>query len=413
MVHKRMHSHGSNSAFRTPTRNSTMVRTPTRPVKRLKSSMRSKTIHPRIKTKLKRKSKKPDPADDLQKGISSFSRRLIINKPHKAGVVRGANMRYTDCISGLTTSIEGLQGVTPITYVGTVSQTMVATNTAGVIGSSGQGLGSLNSPSISTNPVFVSMNPNAETTGSNFYLPNIQPASDKIYLKNVSIMFDVANFGTLDTIVDIYVLKNKVNIPAAKSPSDIWTTCLKNESLGTPDQKFLSFSVTAPTVGSPTPLMPNLRPETNSAFCKIYQTRCVHRIRLGAGAVEIVNFNMALNMLIDCNKLIALNSRSGSWTNTPSSWTSTGQDIDGLKGGVSLLCIQRGTPVFTPLHGITLGPTKLGWNMVRKFDVKYIKGNAARLDTELAFDLNNTSDSLAGQTIVNVVDAVAAVTQTS
>lgn len=372
-------------------------------------------IKGRLRSKYKYKnksSKKSEPSEDLQKGISSFNRRILVNKPHKVGAVKGSTMRYSDVIGGTIVGSEGLQTVTAISYVGSVSQTMVPTNNAGTFSGLGYGLGQLGAPTATTNPVFITMNPNEANTGSAFIGSVVEPASDSIYLKNCVAKFDITNFSSVDTVVDIYVLRNKQHIPALKSPVDIWNSSLANERLGFTDQVKFTFGGAAATVGQMASFHPDARPTTNRAFNSFYKVLCCHRLKLSGGSCELLSFNLGMNMLIDVNKLITLQAKSGIWTNSAATWTSSGQDIDGLKGGVSFMVVQRGTPVDDSIvTGVSLGANKIGINIIRKFELKYVKGNAARLSTELAYDSLVTNSIIANQKIVNYSDVVAAIVQ--
>lgn len=347
----------------------------------------------------KRTSKGAFVADDLHSGMSMRHYNIVIQKPPK-GLMKGGSQQWFEQYGYRSTSSGGLQSGYELCHVGTASQIAVSSGTA---------------ISYAANPTqsswrYLAFNPYEATSGSTIFTATTVPLTDKICLANIEIQIDITNFENLAANVDIYLLRCKQN--AVQGPIGSWTQSAQNvqsNSLSSAGTTAAGVA-TGGVVGYANNVVVGVKPTMFKDWMQLWKIVKVHHINLAAAAHEQVTFNVRYNQVFDMSKVIQAQT---AYTATPATWTQANINLPFLKGGLSVLVVQRGCVVDDVTAGATLptfGTSDIGYVVTKKHVFKPMYGNANRLSGATAYP-QISAPTNANMRIINYVDGSSAPVQ--
>lgn len=223
---------------------------------------------------------------------------------------------YTQQNNGRVIAGQGLQGAAAVLGHNTISQLMVDTAVPN---------------GLQFRDDVFAMNPYQTNTGGGIFSSVTAPSQDRIMCRSVRTKFMFANTSSAPAVVVLYwILSKKAH---QGNPFDRWTSFLAETGLGqvTSTQPNQSDTATGPgTTGVPTFAVYGQEPTTVRSWRDTFKLLRRREYHLGFGAVQSVNYSVAVNKIFD--KTVA---------NQHNTLTSTG-----YPGGTVWLCmVVRGTPV--------------------------------------------------------------------
>ena len=354
-----------------------------------------KTRKPGSRTVTSTKKEEKMHGDDVHSGMTSTGYKVVANPKVPRSVDPGRAFQYIETFQGVLTSNLGPQQAATVNVcIGTTSQAIVGEGTS---------VQHFDNPTSSSVP-YLQLNPNQYITGSTVY-NNLEGTSlEKIFLSGCGVHLRVANFTSLPTEFEVYVLKNKTN--HNKTAVQMWEACAKNHGLNEPINAAPAVGAsTGETVGYYTSNVTGGNPFMFKEFNKIFQLLKAHHVNLGPSAQENIHFNIKMNMMIDAAKIIQLNNN---FSNNPASWSAANITQNHMRGGIQFLIVLRGGLTRSTDAGssTSYGAAEIGCTVVKHHYFKTVRKSSQQVDP-LVIDVQVPSANAVRQ--VNIVDAAAAV----
>lgn len=238
-------------------------------------------------------------------------------------------------------------------------------------------------------------NPYQSTTGGALYGSVVTPNDDRIKIKNLKTVFEFTNFTTgIPIEMDIYILQCQTNTNIG--PTTAWQNALISQALGKA-AAVQSNTALAYTAGYGSPNFVNLRPDMLPEFRKYWKIIRKKRVLMASGS------NFKLTEVFDyggknIDKKYVVDAKAGG-----------NNYIRGLSHAV--FGVYRGGVVKDVTANLpTVGAVEIGCIYSSQFTCTV--GSPNRLQTEFVVPMFVSGNTLANQKVANVVDTVAAITQT-
>lgn len=247
--------------------------------------------------------------------------------------------------------------------------------------------------------------PGQTITASTTYAAATSTSQQRIIVKSGTIICNVANLTNFPVTVKLFLLKAKKDIPnisaaidsySNSSLNDTWTQALKSESFGLIDE-------TGTTKGDEIITFPYANPFTTKGVRSLYEILDVKKLEMAAAAQEVVSYNIDMNLYTDGVKLIQANKFQDAVDSNIGGLNAANCRIGLRRNGVTLFAIVQGGLVKDIGSGLpTFGKAEVGFNIVRKVNLGFVKAPFSEISTTFAQDQTAQAAVGALATIDNV-----------
>lgn len=328
-------------------------------------------------------------ADDIHSGITSEKFNLTTgHKVPKKGWEKHAPAKLHEVyFPGLGTSGLDSQFVLSLGQCGRADQFI------------GQSSSTANHDTF-TRTVF-DMNADAANTGSAVFGAASNWSTNQAYIDHCSFKITCSNLGSFGAYVTIYVAQAKTYIPKPADGTvvnqfntalieDIWTECIHTNDMGQGNMNLATGAA-----GNEQKELVDSNPFQVPAFRKLFKPLKIHKINLGAGAEETVDFHVNMNIKGDCKKLMVMN--SGIIGAGPAYFPTNVIRLANNQVRYSLL--PGGVYVFATFHGVLgkdvggtlkahVGSAEIAWMVERKMNFRFVK-DRSKQDVPTTAEFNN------------------------
>lgn len=312
--------------------------------------------------------------------VATKSLRSTLGHPFNKKCIGSAVLRYSELTQWFGTTSLGTQNVEVVCSGATVSQMLVGESETGAVAPSTQqgGLG------------LIDINPNRTMAGSQFFSTQFNPRDDQLFISNLMIVIDVTNLSSAGAIVDLYMVTPTSHTNLL--PTQAWSLGLAQDAHGQGIAGAPAVNSVAAQVGVPLINSPLVTPETCNHFKKAYRTIGKYSFSLGGGATETIHWNVNMNYMIDVARITQAQNLTTAATITNGNITNGNM----RHGTVHIMAVYRGTPALNPGVGsagppvvpavpfAAYAPVKLAMLFQKKYTLKMVAGNSARLAVQSA-----------------------------
>jgi len=312
--------------------------------------------------------------------VATKSLRSTLGHPFNKKCIGSAVLRYGEITQWFGTTSLGTQNAEVVCSAATASQMLVGESETGAVAPTIQqgGLG------------LIDINPNRTMAGSQFFSTQFNPRDDQLFISNLMLIIDITNLSSAGAIVDLYMVT-----PTAHTnllPTQAWSLGLAQDAHGQGFAGAPAVNTVAAQVGNPLINSPLVTPETCNHFKKLYKTIGKYSFSLGGGATETIHWNVNMNYMIDVARITQAQNLTTASTITNANITNGNM----RHGTVHLMAVYRGTPALNPgvtaagppiLTAVPLAcyaPVKLAMVFQKKYTLKMVAGNSARLAVQSA-----------------------------
>lgn len=341
--------------------------------------------------------------EEEQKGIEFNYYHVIVKKHKPKAVMSGKYMRWFDTNAHLLTCPVGTQLIATPCMVATTDQCMFDTSAANDFGSI----------SYASPKGYINLNP---TEGIQMWGGvTAQIATDKFFLRNVSICQEYRNMTSVPCHVQVYCLKSKTWHNNA--PDNLLTRMLLDTSNGFGAQTYPGAGAkTGGAFGSLVDGTLGLLPTHLSAFKKFWTIAKMKTFSLDATATETINWNVLMNFTVDVQKIIEHNDTAVDggvapklFTSDPATWRAENVSNRYQPGTVAFLVVARAALVMDKTAGastIVPGNVELGVMNIKNHDFQPYIAPAKRIETTVGFEQIAKGAAVGVQKQINEVDVV-------
>lgn len=335
----------------------------------------------RTKTKTKKDSLG---GDDIHSGVGGARMVVNLHKPVKGMVKRSGHMRYTWDVQECLLNGAGTQSVNVSLGIGTGDQWFTTTGTA--------------FNKLQSHTRWFDMNPNSKITGNAVFIPAATVLVDRLILSHCLVDQHFVSLESAQQDVVVYWCKAKTDLTA--TPEVLWANSLIQEGLG-------NAVMTQPAAGLPLNLSSNLGYPTQfqayttprgSLFFRGYKIVGTHKFSLAAGSNYRLRTKVNANILAKSEVIQQMLSEGTVYP----------------KGMLFCMIVINGQLVRdkTAAGGtrpLTTSTTEVGVvTKVHNYFKSYECG-APRINSELDVTHIPVGAAVADQSMIDIIDAVAAV----
>ena len=301
--------------------------------------------------------------------VASKNIRSTLGHPFNKKCLGSAVLRYSELTQWFGLTSLGTQNVEVVCSGATVSQMLVGESETGAVAPGVQqgGLG------------LIDINPNRTMAGSQFFTTQFNPRDDQLFISNLMFVIDITNLSSCGAIVDLYMVTPSSHTNLL--PTQVWQLGLAQDAHGQGTAGAPLTNTVAAQVGTPLINSPLVTPETCNHFKKAYRTIGKYSFSLGGGATETIHWNVNMNYLIDVARITAAQNLTTAATITNANITNGNMRA----GTVHLMAVYRGTAALnpgttaSPVPFAAYAPVKLAMMFQKKYTLKMVAGNSARL----------------------------------
>lgn len=333
-----------------------------------------------------------DNTTGVHSGFATLTKRISLGHPFNKRCIGSAKLQLSEANSVVLGDIAGIQFTGVVAACNTTKQIMVST-AAGAAATVAYDQGSVR---------LFDLNPNRAITGSNYWGLNTQPRQDQLFVSNVVMQTDVRNFSSTGVLVDLYYCTP--NQHTNLTPPQVWLSCLQAATDGVkPQNLFPAAGLTAGVAGYPSTFFPGVRPNQVQGFRETWKVLHTHHMCLGPSSSESITMNINTNYLLDYKKIVAANGQ----TDAAFGFTNANVTTNFLRhGSVVIMAVLRGEMVKDMTTGEipTYSQTDVGFITSKRYALKMLSGNAARIDAQLADSSVPTGALIANQKHIDADD---------
>jgi len=270
----------------------------------------------------------------------------------------------------------------------------------------GVGSNYISNPQLYYNPIaYRDMLPDTFIEGSNTYAARFNPIQEKTFLKSLIWNLSIANFGTCDAVVEIYIFESVKD--SAVNPEEFVNQLLRNSGGGLPpyENPVAGLGVGG-VVGTYVEDAVISNPFGVKGFSREFKTLSRKRFDLSAGSVHEQNYAIKANLFFDQTRLIAKNP---AFTTSAATWLAENISMKFPKGTLWMYAKQRGTVVMdkTIARVPTIAATSIGYLLRKELSMHYVDSNSTKPNYASLYAQIPYGAAEADQKFVNVVDTAA------
>jgi len=301
--------------------------------------------------------------------VAQKNLRSTLGHPFNKKCLGSALLRYSELTQWFGQTQIGTQNAEIVMSAATVSQMLVGESETAAVAPTIQqgGLG------------LIDINPNRTMAGSQFFSTQFNPRDDQLFISNLMCVIDITNLSSAGAIVDLYMVTPEANTNLL--PTQVWQLGLAQDAHGQGTAGAPVTNSIAAQVGTPLINSPMVTPDTCNHFKKLYRTIGKYSFSLGGGATETIHWNVNMNYMIDVAKITSAQNLA-----TPATITNANIFNGNMRHGtVHLMAVYRGTAALnpgttaSPVPFAAYAPVKLAMMFQKKYTLKMVAGNSARL----------------------------------
>lgn len=341
-----------------------------------------------------------DQTTGVHSGFATLTKRISLGHPWNKRCVGSAKIQLTEVTQTVIKDTSGIQIPGVVAACNTTKQAMVSSAAAGSAATVAYDQGSVR---------LFDLNQNRASTGSAWWTANPTPRQDQLFVGNVVMQTDIRNFSSVGVIVDLYYCTPNQN--TNQDPLVVWNTVLRAASDSVkPLNGYPPAGSTGGFAGAAQYTMPGLRPSQIAGFRQTWKILHTHHMCLGASASESITMNINTNYLLDYKKILSANGQ------TDQNFTFTNANVTSnflRHGSVVVFAVQRGEIILdtTTSAVATYAGTDVGYVTSKRYCLKMLAGNGARLDSQVVDSNIPTGTLLANQKHVDMDDDLLPVVQ--